>query len=128
MSAGQRDEEAPDVDIAASPFVKGAKIAIVVMGVLIVAGFVFVAVEIWRRQTDPDHASRTSERGGAATVLAIAGGLRLPAGARIVEQTAVGNRLAVRVDHADGGQAVYLVSPGSRAIEVQEILATAPAR
>jgi hypothetical protein len=131
MSAGQRDDEAADDDIATSPFVRGAKVAIVVMGVLIVAGFAFVAVEIWRRQTDPDHAARVQDRGGggsAATVQSVAGGLRLPEGARIVEQTAVGGRLAVRIGYPDGRQAIYLVSPGSRSIDVQEILATVPAR
>ncbi|MFN8723862.1 MAG: hypothetical protein ACK5YI_23795, partial [Rhodospirillales bacterium] len=65
MSAGQKDDEATGDDIATSPFVRGAKIAIVVMGLLIVAGFVFVAVEIWRRQTDPDYAARVQDRGGA---------------------------------------------------------------
>jgi hypothetical protein len=131
MSAGEKDDDATGDDIATSPFVRGAKIAIVVMGLLIVAGFVFVAVEIWRRQTDPDYAARVQDRGGAvpaATVQAVAGGLRLPAGARIVEQTAVGGRLAVRIEHPDGRQAIYLVSPGSRSIDVQEILATVPAR
>jgi hypothetical protein len=103
-------------------------VAIIVMGVLILVGFAFVAFEIWRRQTDPDYAARVREGRGPAVAPAIpSGGLRLPAGARIIEQTALGDRLAVRVDLPDGGQSIFLVVLGGRSIDVREIV-SAPAR
>lgn len=127
-------------DFAASPFMRWVKVAMVVMGVLIIAGFVFIAYEVWRRQTDPDYAAQVDRRRLTAPAeaqapvarpvvpTAVAGTpFQLPAGARIVEQTPMGGRLAVRVDLADGAQVIYLVTQGSRAVEIQPVM-TAPGR
>lgn len=144
MTTVQTDKPLPGEatdDFAASPFMRWVKVAMVVMGVLIVAGFVFIAYEVWRRQTDPEYAAQVDRRrltapaGEAAAPVArpvvptaVAGTpFVLPAGARIVDQTPMGSRLAVRVDLADGAQVIYLVSQGSRAVEIQPVM-TAPAR
>lgn len=128
-------------EFAASPFMRWVKVAMVVMGVLIIAGFVFIAYEVWRRQTDPDYAAQVDRRRLTAPAAeaaapaarpviptAVAGTpFALPAGSRIVEQTPMGSRLAVRVELTDGAQVIYLVTQGSRAVEIQPVM-SAPAR
>ena len=66
------------------------KVLVIVMGLLIVAGFVVIAAEIARRMSTPNAgrppASATfSER------------IALPSGARVVSMTAAGDRLVVHV-------------------------------
>ncbi|HZH27787.1 MAG TPA: hypothetical protein VEY95_11465 [Azospirillaceae bacterium] len=144
---------------AQSPMMRWVKVAMVVMGLAIIAGFVFIGVEVYRRATDPEYRSqaggifknRAAEPAPAArpaagaatgavasaaavpvietaTVTASTGGFRLPAGSRILEQTAIGSRLAVLVELAGGGQTIYVLSPqGRNELQVQEVL-TAPAR
>ena len=79
------------------------KVLVIVMGLLIVAGFVVIAAEIARRLSTP-NAGRTpsttfSER------------IALPPGARVVSMTATGERLVVHVETPGGPSAAYVVDP-----------------
>jgi hypothetical protein len=67
------------------------KIAVIVMGVLIVLAFAVVAVEITRRLTRPEAGGAPA--GGSVTV-------QVPQGCMPAEVTALGDRLAVRLEPA----------------------------
>ena len=108
-------------------YLRFAILLIIGMGVLIVVGFGFIGVELYRRSTDPDYHAR--RRGGEAAVVppAAATTLMLPEGSRITEQSAVGNRLAIRVDAVDGSQVLYLLTPGEAGrFDIQEAIRTPP--
>jgi hypothetical protein len=84
------------------------KVLVIVMGLLIVAGFIVIAAEISRRMSNP-NAGRTpsatfSER------------IALPSGARVVSMTAAGDRLVVHVETAGGAAAAYVVDPRNGAL------------
>ncbi len=84
------------------------KVLVIVMGLLIVAGFIVIAAEIARRMSTP-NAGRTptatfSER------------IALPPGARVVSMTAAGERLVVHVETPGGPSAAYVVDPRSGAL------------
>lgn len=81
------------------------KVLVIVMGLLIVAGFVIVAAEIARRMSTP-NAGR-SPAGAASFSERIA----LPAGARVVSMTAAGDRLIVHVETQGGPAFAYVVDP-----------------
>jgi hypothetical protein len=85
------------------------KVLVIVMGLLIVAGFVVIAAEIARRMSTPNAgrlpASATfSER------------IALPSGARVVSMTAAGDRLVVHVETPGGPSAAYVVDPRNGAL------------
>ncbi|WP_207478038.1 hypothetical protein [Arenibaculum pallidiluteum] len=108
---------------------RGVKIAMAVMGVLILAGFAFIGFEIYHRATDPEYRAGLDERGRTVrpeAALREGGAYLLPAGAEIVAAVPVGNRLAVTVRHADGTQSLLFVHPGTD--EIVEALRTQPAR
>jgi hypothetical protein len=79
------------------------KVLVIVMGLLIVAGFVVVAAEIARRMSTPNAgrspAGTFSER------------IALPAGARVVSMAAAGDRLIVHVETQGGPAFAYVVDP-----------------
>ena len=83
------------------------KVLVIVMGLLIVAGFVVVAAEIARRMSTP-NAARPPASG-------VAGGfserIALPSGARVVSMNAVGDRLVVHIETQGGPTAAYVVDP-----------------
>ena len=84
------------------------KVLVIVMGLLIVAGFVVIAAEIARRLSTP-NAGRTptgafSER------------IALPPGGRVVSMTATGERLVVHVETPGGPSAAYVVDPRNGAL------------
>ena len=82
------------------------KVLVIVMGVLIVVGFVVVAAEIARRMSTP-NAARPPASGAAAFAERIA----LPSGARVVSMTPLGERLVVHVETQGGPSAAYFVDP-----------------
>jgi hypothetical protein len=124
-----RSAEDPVTD---SRLMKGIKIAIVVMGVLIVLGFAVIGFEVYRRATDPEYAAQHGGNPASAPATTtdphpgiLRGGLTLPGGSVIGDPVAVGNRLAVTVRHPDGTQALYVINPGQG--EIVEFMRSAPA-
>ena len=79
------------------------KVLVIVMGLLIVAGFVVIAAEIARRMSNPNAA-----RAPSAT---FSERIALPSGARVVSMTAAGDRLVVHVETTGGASAAYMVDP-----------------
>jgi hypothetical protein len=84
------------------------KVLVIVMGLLIVAGFIVIAAEIARRMSSPNT---TRSPASAAFSERIA----LPPGAKVVSMTAVGERLAVHVD-TPAGPAAFIVDPRNGAL------------
>jgi hypothetical protein len=95
-----------------SPLMRGMKIAMAVMGALILLGFVLIGIEIYKRATDPEHRARA----GAERANPAGGPLLLPPGSAITATVPVGNRLAVTVRHPDGAEALYFVQPSDGAV------------
>ena len=79
------------------------KVLVIVMGLLIVAGFIIIAAEIARRMSNPNPA-----RPPASAVFSER--IALPPGAKVVSMTAVGERLAVHVD-TPAGPLAFIVDP-----------------
>jgi len=84
------------------------KVLVVVMGLLIVAGFIVIAAEIARRMS--------SASSGPAPTAAFAERVALPSGAQVVSVSSAGDRLAVHVRAVDGRSTVYIVDPRSGAL------------
>ncbi len=82
------------------------KIVLGVIGIIIVAGFIFIGVEVYKRAMVPDYAElRRSPDSGARAETA----LNVPAGARIESLTVVGSRLAFVVRHPQAGDSLYVM-------------------
>lgn len=88
------------------------KVLVIVMGLLIVAGFVVVAAEIARRMSTP-NAARPPASGAAS---GFSERIALPSGARVVSMNAVGDRLVVHVETQGGPTAAYVVDPRNGAL------------
>lgn len=86
------------------------KVLVIVMGLLIIAGFVVIAAEIARRMSSP-NASRPPAVGRV-----FAERIALPSGAKVVSMTPVGDRLAVHVETAGGLSTAYIVDPRTGAL------------
>jgi hypothetical protein len=86
------------------------KILVIVMGLLIVAGFVVVAAEIARRM------SSASPPGSPAASNAFAQHIALPSGAQVVSVGTAGDRIAVHVRAVDGRSTLYIVDPRNGAL------------
>ena len=86
------------------------KVLVIVMGLLIVAGFIIVAAEIARRMSTPNAA-----RSPAGTT-SFSERIALPAGARVVSMTAAGDRLVVHVETQGGPAFAYVVDPRNGAL------------
>jgi hypothetical protein len=86
------------------------KVLVIVMGLLIVAGFVVIAAEIARRMSTPN-----AGRSPAATA-SFAERIALPAGARVVSMTTAGDRLIVHVEIQGGPSFAYVVDPRNGAV------------
>lgn len=82
------------------------------MGLVIVAGFVFVGVEVYRRINDPE---RRLAAGRAVADRPVQTDLGLPQGARIEDILAVGNRIVFRV-RLPGGDRLYVMDPRTGAV------------
>lgn len=99
--AQARSAQAPSAQASAPLWLK---ILVIVMGLLIVAGFVVIAAEI---------AHRMSSAGGARPPAgaAFAERIALPPGAQVLSMNAVGDRLVVHVELASGLSTAYVVDP-----------------
>jgi hypothetical protein len=84
------------------------KVLVIVMGLLIVAGFIAVAAEIARRMSNP-----SAGRPPAGT--SFSERIALPPGSRAVSLTAIGERLVVHVE-TPNGLAAYIVDPRNGAL------------
>ena len=85
------------------------KVLVIVMGLLIVAGFVVIAAEIARRMSS---ASPARPPAGATFAERIA----LPPGAQVISMMSAGERLVVHVETPDGLVTAYVVDPRSGAL------------
>ena len=94
---------------------KFLKALIVIMGVMIIVGFAVIGVEIYKRMTDPSRAD-TADRVVVPTAKIDEVGLDLPAGSRMSDPVAAGNRVLFRVTLPDGADRLYVMDPRSGAI------------
>ncbi|HEY6979745.1 DUF6476 family protein [Reyranella sp.] len=85
------------------------KVLVVVMGLLIVAGFIVIAAEIARRMS-------TSNASHSPVGAAFAQRIALPSGAQVLSMNAAGDRLVVHVEDADGLSTAYVVDPRTGAL------------
>jgi hypothetical protein len=86
------------------------KVLVIVMGLLIVAGFVVIAAEIARRMSSPNSAH------SPAASTAFAQRIALPSGAQVVSMESVNDRLVVHVRTTDGQSTAYIVDPRNGAL------------
>ena len=87
------------------------KVLVVVMGLLIIVGFIVIAAEIARRMS-----SASSPAAPTAGAAAFARNIDLPSGAQVVSVSAAGDRLAVHVKATDGRSTLYFVDPRTGAL------------
>lgn len=108
-----------------SEHVRTIQAILILVGFLIVAGFAFIAVEVFKRATDPTYprafhwaktqgasTGGTTATGVPAPTLALPVGT-LPAGTRLDGLTAIGSRLAVHAALPDGRQEIIVIEPDS---------------
>ncbi len=79
------------------------KVLVIVMGLLIIAGFVVIAAEIARRMSGSPSA--------VAPAAAFNTRIALPSGAHVVSMQGVGDRLVVHVEMQGGPATAYIVDP-----------------
>jgi hypothetical protein len=87
------------------------KVLVVVMGLLIVVGFIVVAAEIARRMS-----SASTGPAPSASPAAFSRNIALPSGAQVVSVSPAGDRVAVHVKAADGRSTLYIVDPRNGAL------------
>ena len=80
------------------------KVLVAVMGVLLIAGIVVLAVAVTDRVNHPRPAALTASAAPAVSTV------DLPAGARVVGAEASSDRLVVRVDLAAGSEELIIVN------------------
>jgi hypothetical protein len=84
------------------------KVLVIVMGLLIVAGFIVIAAEIARRMSSASLP--------AAPAAAFTARVALPSGARVVSITSAGERMVIQVELQGGQAAAYIVDPRNGAL------------
>lgn len=89
---------------------RGLKILVVVMGILLLAGVAVVIVTIMTRLTQ-HPASTASVAAEGRPVPFGTTTLSLPAGARVIEMQSAGRRLALHLRRADGSEALLILDP-----------------
>ena len=87
------------------------KVLVIVMGLLIVAGFIVIAAEIARRMSTPNAGRSPAPASGVFSER-----IALPSGARVVSMNAVGDRLVVHVETQGGPASAYVVDPRNGAL------------
>jgi hypothetical protein len=86
------------------------KVLVIVMGLLIVAGFVVIAAEIARRMSSPNGFR------SPAVSTTFTQRIALPSGAQVISMESAADRLIVHVKTADGQSSAYIVDPRSGAL------------
>jgi hypothetical protein len=86
------------------------KVLVIVMGLMIVVGFIIVAAEMARRMSSANVANPPA----AATAM-FTQRISLPPGARVISMTTAGDRLVVHIE-TGSGHAAYIVDPRNGAL------------
>jgi hypothetical protein len=86
-------------------------VLVVVMGLLIIVGFIVIAAEMARRMSSASSSAAPTEVSGPTFTRNIA----LPSGAQVISVTSVGDRLAIHIKTADRSS-LYFVDPRSGAL------------
>jgi hypothetical protein len=86
-------------------------VLVVVMGLMIVVGFIVVAAEIARRMS-----SASTGPAPSATGATFAEKIALPSGAQVVSVSSAGDRIAVHIKAADGRSTLYFIDPRNGAL------------
>jgi hypothetical protein len=89
---------------------RALKVLVVVMGVLLLAGVAVVIVTIMTRLAQHPAATAAAAMEGRPVPFGTTT-LALPAGARVIEMQSAGRRLALRLRHADGSEALLILDP-----------------
>lgn len=98
------------------------KALVVIMGVLIIAGFAFLGVELYKRMSDPNRAASQSAPQATDPDRPAPGRepaditLDVPAGSRIGEIVVVNNRVLFKVTLPQGLDRLYVMDPRSGAV------------
>ncbi|RJF80907.1 hypothetical protein D3877_11755 [Azospirillum cavernae] len=95
------------------------KALVVIMGVLIIAGFAVLGVELYKRMSDPNRAAAQaidSERATPSSRDPIDVTLDVPVGSRIAETLVLGNRVLLKVTLPQGLDRLYVVDPRNGAV------------
>jgi hypothetical protein len=95
------------------------KALVVIMGVLIIAGFAVIGVELYKRMSDPNRAAAQaadSERASSSGRDPVDVTLDVPAGSRIAETLVIGNRVLLKVTLPQGLDRLYVVDPRNGAV------------
>ena len=87
------------------------KVLVIVMGLMIVVGFIVVAAEIARRMS-----SASTSASPAASGATFARSIALPSGAQVVSVDPAGDRIAVHVRSVEGRSTLYIVDPRNGAL------------
>ncbi len=85
------------------------KVLVIVMGLVIVTGFIVIAAETFRRMS-------TSTVSRSLVGSTFTQRIALPSGAQVLSMTAVGDRLVVHVEDPDGLSTAYIVDPRTGAL------------
>lgn len=92
------------------------KVLVVVMGLLIVVGFIVVAAEIARRMSSASTSGSPAGSTRTATAASFAERITLPSGAQVVSVDAAADRIVVHVRSAEGRSTLYIVDPRTGAL------------
>lgn len=92
------------------------KVLVIGMGLLIVAGFIVVAVEVARRISSPSPAGSPAASPRTAAGAAFAENIVLPSGAQVVSVGTAADRITVHVRAVDGRSTLYIVDPRNGAL------------
>lgn len=87
----------------------------ILVAVIIVAGFAFIAWEVFQRATNPDHPRSWAKRGAEATAAGPASAALppapLPVGSRIGQMVEANGRVVFHVTLPDGREELHLLDP-----------------
>lgn len=94
------------------------KALVVIMGVLIIAGFTFLGVELYKRASDPTRAAQQAADADRAAPAREAADVTLdvPSGSRIGDIVVVGNRVLFKVTLPQGPDRLYVIDPRNGAV------------
>jgi len=106
--------DTPPRDRSAARWLRLIKIAIVVMGLMLLAGAAIIVSEIVKRSS-PDRSPAVEAPAAASSPFGETE-IRLPAGSRVIDRAVDGGRLVLFLENATGGQQALVIdlSTGGR--------------